>query len=150
MFSKLYKFSKLVMYLNSCSMDLGRDTLCIFNLHHLMNHHTRDPHKLINDPPPPQQPTIQSTLTNPIHQRTHWQNLLKKRWSKPIEIQEREGERISFSWERRGKCWRERKKKGRREKCSKVIYIYIYILSLLATMCCCECVFQTLLLLFTF
>ena len=26
MFSKLYKFSKFVMYLNSCSMDLGRDT----------------------------------------------------------------------------------------------------------------------------
>ena len=25
MFSKLYKFSKFVMYLNSCSMDLGRD-----------------------------------------------------------------------------------------------------------------------------
>ena len=25
MFSKLYKFSKLVMYLNSCSIDLGRD-----------------------------------------------------------------------------------------------------------------------------
>ena len=25
MFSKLYKFSKLVMYLNSCSMDLGCD-----------------------------------------------------------------------------------------------------------------------------
>ena len=24
MFSKLYKFNKLVMYLNSCSMDLGR------------------------------------------------------------------------------------------------------------------------------
>ena len=28
MFSKLYKFSKFVMYLNSCSMDLGRDILC--------------------------------------------------------------------------------------------------------------------------
>ena len=27
MFSELYQFSKLVMYLNSCSMDLGRDTL---------------------------------------------------------------------------------------------------------------------------
>ena len=26
MFSKLYKFSKFVMYLNSCSMDLGRDS----------------------------------------------------------------------------------------------------------------------------
>ena len=26
MFMELYKFSKLVMYLNSCSMDLGRDT----------------------------------------------------------------------------------------------------------------------------
>ena len=25
MLSKLYKFSKLVVYLNSCSMDLGRD-----------------------------------------------------------------------------------------------------------------------------
>ena len=25
MFSKLYKFNKLVMYLNSCFMDLGRD-----------------------------------------------------------------------------------------------------------------------------
>ena len=25
MFSKLYKFSKFVMYLNSCSMDLGCD-----------------------------------------------------------------------------------------------------------------------------
>ena len=25
MFSKLCKFNKLVMYLNSCSMDLGRD-----------------------------------------------------------------------------------------------------------------------------
>ena len=25
MFSKLYKFSKFVMYLNSCSMDLGRE-----------------------------------------------------------------------------------------------------------------------------
>ena len=25
MFTKLYKFSKFVMYLNSCSMDLGRD-----------------------------------------------------------------------------------------------------------------------------
>ena len=27
MFSKLYKFSKLVMYLNSCSMDLGCDSV---------------------------------------------------------------------------------------------------------------------------
>ena len=27
MFSKLYKFSKLVMYLNSCSMDLGHDNM---------------------------------------------------------------------------------------------------------------------------
>ena len=27
MFSKLYKFSKFVMYLNSCSMDLGRDKI---------------------------------------------------------------------------------------------------------------------------
>ena len=26
MFSKLYKFSKFVMYLNSCSMDLGHDS----------------------------------------------------------------------------------------------------------------------------
>ena len=26
MFSKLYKFNKLVTYLNSCSMNLGRDT----------------------------------------------------------------------------------------------------------------------------
>ena len=26
MFIELYKFSKLVMYLNSCSMDLGRDS----------------------------------------------------------------------------------------------------------------------------
>ena len=26
MFSELYQFNKLVMYLNSCSMDLGRDT----------------------------------------------------------------------------------------------------------------------------
>ena len=25
MFSKLYRFSKLVMYLNSCFIDLGRD-----------------------------------------------------------------------------------------------------------------------------
>ena len=29
MFSKCYKFSKLVMYLNSCSMDLGRDSVGI-------------------------------------------------------------------------------------------------------------------------
>ena len=29
MFSKLYKFSKFVMYLNSCSMDLGRDSVGI-------------------------------------------------------------------------------------------------------------------------
>ena len=29
MFSKLCKFSKLVMYLNSCSMGLGRDTLAV-------------------------------------------------------------------------------------------------------------------------
>ena len=29
MFTKLYKFSKLVMYLNSCSMDLGRDSVGI-------------------------------------------------------------------------------------------------------------------------
>ena len=28
MFSKLCKFSKIVMYLNSCSMDLGRDKYC--------------------------------------------------------------------------------------------------------------------------
>ena len=27
MFSKLYKFSKFVVYLNSCSMDLGHDTI---------------------------------------------------------------------------------------------------------------------------
>ena len=27
MFMELYKFSRLVMHLNSCSMDLGRDTL---------------------------------------------------------------------------------------------------------------------------
>ena len=27
MLSKLYKFSKLVVYLNSCSMDLGRDSV---------------------------------------------------------------------------------------------------------------------------
>ena len=29
MFSKLYKFSKFVMYLNSCSMDLGRDSVSL-------------------------------------------------------------------------------------------------------------------------
>ena len=28
MFIELYKFSKLVMHLNSYSMDLGRDTNC--------------------------------------------------------------------------------------------------------------------------
>ena len=33
-FSKLYKFSKFVMYLNSCSMDLGRDS---FDDHPKMN-----------------------------------------------------------------------------------------------------------------
>ena len=27
MFRKLYKFSRLVMYLNSCSMDLDRDSV---------------------------------------------------------------------------------------------------------------------------
>ena len=27
MFMELYKFSRLVVHLNSCSMDLGRDTL---------------------------------------------------------------------------------------------------------------------------
>ena len=27
MFIELYEFSKLVMHLNSCSMDLGRDTI---------------------------------------------------------------------------------------------------------------------------
>ena len=27
MFMELYKFSKLVMHLNSCSMDLGRDSV---------------------------------------------------------------------------------------------------------------------------
>ena len=31
MFSKLYKFSKFVMYLNSCSMDLGRDNFGLWN-----------------------------------------------------------------------------------------------------------------------
>ena len=31
MFSKLYKFSKFVMYLNSCSMDLGRDSRHLFD-----------------------------------------------------------------------------------------------------------------------
>ena len=30
MFSKLYKFSKLVMYLNSCQMDLGLDSWFVF------------------------------------------------------------------------------------------------------------------------
>ena len=29
MFIELYKFSKLVMHLNSCSMDLGRDNVGI-------------------------------------------------------------------------------------------------------------------------
>ena len=29
MFSKLYKFSKLVMYLNSCFTNLGRDSVGI-------------------------------------------------------------------------------------------------------------------------
>ena len=29
MFSKLYKFNKFVMYLNSCSTNLGRDILYI-------------------------------------------------------------------------------------------------------------------------
>ena len=29
MFRKLYKFSRLVMYLNSCSMDLDRDSVGI-------------------------------------------------------------------------------------------------------------------------
>ena len=29
MFSKLYKFNKFVMYLNSCSVDLGRDSVGI-------------------------------------------------------------------------------------------------------------------------
>ena len=28
MFMELYKFSKLVMHLNSCFMDLGRDNWC--------------------------------------------------------------------------------------------------------------------------
>ena len=29
MFIELYKFNKLVMHLNSCSMDLGRDSVGI-------------------------------------------------------------------------------------------------------------------------
>ena len=46
MFSKLYKFSKFVMYLNSCSMDLGCDSFPLLRIDQLVD--STAGHKLLS------------------------------------------------------------------------------------------------------
>ena len=70
MFSKLYKFSKFVMYLNSCSMDLGRDISPeVWSQFQCHSHHAPLPFKhplTINNIGPPIALTLKAVIIPPL------------------------------------------------------------------------------------